>query len=229
MILTGKFEAGERISELPLVALLGVSRTPIRLALERLAHEGLLEVYPTGGFIVRAFSLNDLWDSMEVRGTLEGTAARMAAERLKNDAELEMLRQYQKEMDSIVQPNVESFPSYCELNDAFHSEVVRLAKSDILRQRLDQLFCLPFASPSALVTSPLKLPDANERLIIGKYQHYAIIDAIAAREGSSAESIAREHARMTRSIIELALATGDLTDVPGGPLIKISDDSTTGQ
>src|ERR1044071_9029840 len=101
MILTGKFEAGERISELPLVALLGVSRTPIRLALERLAHEGLLEPYPTGGFIVRGFTLDDVWDSIEIRGTLEGTAARLAAERLANDAELDALRKCQSEMDSL--------------------------------------------------------------------------------------------------------------------------------
>ena len=50
MLLRGDFQAGERISELPLVARLGVSRTPIRLALDRLAHEGLLESVPTGGF-----------------------------------------------------------------------------------------------------------------------------------------------------------------------------------
>jgi GntR family transcriptional regulator of vanillate catabolism len=156
---------------------------------------------------------------MEVRGILEGTAARMAAERLQSDAELDNLRKYQSEMDSITPPDLESFPAYCELNDAFHSELVRLAKSDILRQRLDLLFRLPFASPSALVTSPLAVPDANERLFVGKHQHHAIIDAIAAREASRAEGIAREHARMTRDIIELALAQGHLTSLPGGPLI----------
>src|SRR5579859_7074335 len=49
MILRGDFPPGERISELPMVARLGVSRTPIRLALDRLANEGLLEVLPGGG------------------------------------------------------------------------------------------------------------------------------------------------------------------------------------
>ena len=53
MILSGDFGPGERVSEAPLTSRLGVSRTPIRLALERLAHEGLLEPYATGGFIVR--------------------------------------------------------------------------------------------------------------------------------------------------------------------------------
>ena len=59
LLLRGNFERGERISELPLVARLGMSRTPIRLALERLAHIGLLDVGATGGFTVREFSIGE--------------------------------------------------------------------------------------------------------------------------------------------------------------------------
>src|SRR5438270_279796 len=112
MILKGNFQANERISELPLVAMLGVSRTPIRLAMERLAHEGLLEPYPTGGFIVRGFTLNDVWDSIEIRGTLEGMAARLAAERLTGDADLDALRKNQNEMDNLDTSKADSFPLY---------------------------------------------------------------------------------------------------------------------
>src|SRR5712691_5346277 len=82
MLLRGEVARGERISELPLVARLGMSRTPIRLALERLAHIGLLEAVATGGFTVREFTLAEVRDAIEVRGVLEGTAARLAAERL---------------------------------------------------------------------------------------------------------------------------------------------------
>src|SRR5437879_11434407 len=64
LLLGGEFRPGERISELPLVERLGVSRTPIRLALEKLAQEGLLEKSPTGGFTVRAFTLSDIWDAI---------------------------------------------------------------------------------------------------------------------------------------------------------------------
>ena len=81
-ILKGEFPRGERLTELGLVSLLQVSRTPIRLALERLANEGLLDPIPTGGFRVRSFSLVDIWDAIEIRGVLEGTAGRFAAERL---------------------------------------------------------------------------------------------------------------------------------------------------
>src|SRR5437870_3036371 len=195
MILNGNFQAGERISELPLVAMLGVSRTPIRLALERLAHEGLLEPYPTGGFIVRGFTLDDVWDSIEIRGTLEGTAARLAAERLTSAEDLDVLRKYQNEIDAIGIPTTETFPDYLELNEAFHAEIVRLARSPMIRLMLDRLFCLPFASPSALVTSPLRLPDAAARFRIGDEHHHLLIDAIAGQRGSFAESLAREHAK----------------------------------
>src|SRR4051812_19906528 len=75
-LIRGEFAQGERMAELPLVARLGVSRTPIRLALERLAHMGLLDVSAAGGFTVRGYSPSEALDAIEIRGVLEGTAAR---------------------------------------------------------------------------------------------------------------------------------------------------------
>src|ERR1700728_1457848 len=132
MLLKGDFQPGERISELPLVARLGVSRTPIRLALDRLSREGLLEASPTGGFVVRAFTLEDVWDAIETRGILEGAAARLAAERLTHDSELDQLREYRDEMDAMIrmdgdpdrfaEPDIDSYARYLDLKEAFHSE-----------------------------------------------------------------------------------------------------------
>src|SRR5712691_10804558 len=140
MILKGEFGPGERISENPLTVRLGVSRTPIRLALERLAHEGLLEPYPTGGFIVRKFTLEDVWDGIEVRGLFEGGAARLAAERLVDDSELDALRKSQQQMDRMGEPTAQTFATFLQLNSVFHAEIVRLAKSGMLRRALDRLF-----------------------------------------------------------------------------------------
>src|SRR5687768_8105067 len=91
LLLRGHFAPGERVSELPLVARLGVSRTPIRLALERLGHMGLLDVNPSGGFTVRGFTPSEALDAIEIRGVLEGTAARLAVERLVDASELQPL------------------------------------------------------------------------------------------------------------------------------------------
>src|SRR5215475_3220948 len=81
LILSGDLKPGDRISELAIVERLGVSRTPIRMALVRLEEEGLLELIPSGGFSVKAFSERDIYDAIEVRGTLEGLAARLCEER----------------------------------------------------------------------------------------------------------------------------------------------------
>src|SRR5690242_11223402 len=141
MLFKGEFQRGERLSELPLVARLGVSRTPIRLALQRLAHEGLLEPSRSGGFVVREFTVDAIWDAIEVRGVLEGTAARMAAERLDHARELDTLRGYQNQMDSLHKPalNEDSFTQYIDLNEKFHSEIVRLAKNEMLQCTLERV------------------------------------------------------------------------------------------
>ena len=81
MILAGELAGGLRIAELALVERLGVSRTPIRAALQRLEQEGLLQRLAGGGYAVRTFSETDVSDAIALRGTLEGLAARLAAER----------------------------------------------------------------------------------------------------------------------------------------------------
>ncbi len=92
-ILSGILRPGERISELQAVETTGASRTPVRMALVRLEEEGLLEAIPSGGFTVKAFSERDILDSIELRGTLEGLAARFAAERGVSARELEPLKE----------------------------------------------------------------------------------------------------------------------------------------
>jgi GntR family transcriptional regulator of vanillate catabolism len=222
MILKGEFAPGERVSEAPLTGRIGVSRTPVRLALERLAHEGLLEPYPTGGFIVRRFTLDDVWDGIEVRGLLEGAAARLAAERLDNDSQLDTLRRTQREMDALGEPTSETFPGYLTLNEQFHSEVLRLAKSEMVKQALDRLLSIPLASRGALVSLQSRFPEASDVFIVGRDQHLRIIEAISRRQGARAEAIAREHAQITRRALEFAVAHSEtLSALPGGPLIQV--------
>ena len=67
LILSGEFAPGERMSELPLVERLGVSRTPLRLALAELEHEGLLRTLTRGGYAVREFTQDDIRDAIERR------------------------------------------------------------------------------------------------------------------------------------------------------------------
>ncbi|MGB7215797.1 MAG: GntR family transcriptional regulator [Gammaproteobacteria bacterium] len=224
LLLRGEFARGERISELSLVARLGMSRTPIRMALERLAHLGLLDVGPTGGFLVREFSVDEVRDAIELRGVLEGTAARLAAERLRTPSELEPLRRCLRALEELQELSIKTFSIYMDRNEAFHRAIVDLAKSDMLRRALAYTNSLPFASPSAMVFPTSMLAESEATLAIAQDQHRRLFEAIENREGSRAEHIGREHARLGRRVFEIALSDDDiLSRVPGGPLIHVPD------
>jgi GntR family transcriptional regulator, vanillate catabolism transcriptional regulator len=223
MLLHGELARGERISELSLVARLGTSRTPIRLALERLAHMGLLDKVATGGFAVRGFSLAEVQDAIELRGVLEGTAARFAAERLRDASELDAMRRYCAQMEALDGLTIDTFAIYMDLNESFHSALIDLAKSAMLRRNIAQVSSLPFASASAMVTPTSVLPNAEENLVIANDHHRSIVEAIALRQGARADSLAREHAFVARRVLGVALSDTDaLRRIPGGPLIHVS-------
>ena len=225
MLLRGDFRAGDRLSELPLVARLGVSRTPIRLALDRLAHEGLLETAPAGGFVVRGFTISDIWDAMDLRGVLEGTAARLAAERFVHSSDLDTLRKYLDLMEVRLPttPNIDGFAQYLDYNEAFHAEIVALSQSPLLRKTLDHVIAIPFVAPSAVVVANLRLPNAMGNFAVGQEHHHAIVESIERRQGARAEALAQEHARLSRRNLEAILADPSLlSQVPGASLIKLT-------
>jgi GntR family transcriptional regulator of vanillate catabolism len=154
---------------------------------------------------------------------LEGTAARLAAERLESDDELEALRDCCRELDAVVRtPSIETFMDYIHLNEEFHHAFRDLAKSQQLGRALEHVLALPFAPPSALLRIHAALPESWEILLVAQHQHHALIDAIGRREGARAEAIAREHARIARRNLDLALENRDLLEqVPGSTLLRI--------
>jgi GntR family transcriptional regulator of vanillate catabolism len=224
LLLNGAFKPRERVPELRLVEELGVSRTPLRIALMTLEHEGLLETLPGGGFVVREFTRTDIDDAIELRGVLEGTAARLAAERLDSDDELEPIREVCSELDVAVRsPSMETFMEYVRLNEEFHLAFRGLAKSPQLDRALEQVFALPFGPPSALLmVQHATLPESWEILLVAQHQHHALIDAIGRREGGRADAIAREHARIARQNLDIALENRQLLErLPGSQLLRL--------
>ena len=204
-IVQGGLPGGTRLYEVALSEELQISRTPVREAMSRLAEEGLLERAPSGGFQVRAFSLADVLDAIELRGVLEGTAARLAAERGAAAADLDRMRGLLVRLDACFVRDTVEFDAYSELNAQFHQSLTELCRSDVVLRELDRVRSLPFASPSAFV---LGGPEAGRSLVIAQAQHHALVEAIAAREGARAEALAREHARTARSNLASALADG---------------------
>jgi len=226
LLIRGEFKPGERIREIPLAARLGVSRTPLRLVLERLEHEGLLEARAKGGFVARQFTLQDILDVIEVRGVLEGTAARLAAERLGSRAELAGMFDCLEQIDSLLErrlPVVESIAAYTPLNGSFHTCLIELAKSPILRRSLEQVFALPFASPNAFAAAQGAGAEWRVAFAVAQWQHRSIAEAIANGEGTRAEAIAREHSRMARRSVDAAFHSQRLRELPGGSLVRVPE------
>jgi GntR family transcriptional regulator of vanillate catabolism len=217
-ILKGEFSQGERLTELGLVSLLQASRTPIRLALERLANEGLLDPIPTGGFRLRSFSLIDIWDAIEIRGVLEGTAVRFAAERLGQVGELARVKRLVSKATLEIPVTAEGFARYLEINRSFHRELWCLAKSPPLFRELEHICKIPFAAPEALVFG---LADREpSTAYVAAEQHRALVEAVENREGARAEALAREHSRISRRNLEFAFRSKEIASrLPGAALV----------
>lgn len=223
-LLEGTLGAGERVSELQMVERLGVSRTPVRSALARLAEEGLLEAIPTGGYAVRSFSEAEVFAAIEIRGTLEGLAARFLAERGIGPPQLNALTLCLDAIDDVVRQDrqsVDDVSRYVELNARFHAHLVEFAGSQTLARQLERVAVLPFASSSALVRMQSSSPEAHRVLTVAQDQHRCVVEAIGRRESARAEAIMREHARLARRNLERAFGNQRMLElVPGAALIR---------
>jgi DNA-binding GntR family transcriptional regulator len=129
MIIEGELAPGTRLHEGNLGKMLGVSRTPLREALKFLVSEGLLELSPGRGAVVRQFSAKDVHDSLIVLGNLEGLAGRLACEHA-TDAEIGEVRQLHDRMMDMYEKR-DRLP-YFKLNQSIHSAILRLSKNEAL-------------------------------------------------------------------------------------------------
>ena len=224
LILTGNLVPGDRLSETDMVELLGVSRTPARMAMMRLHEEGLLEeIASSGGFRVRGFSADEVCAALEIRGILEALAARLAAERHVNARDLDALRTCVAEMDGVVRQGAVSpdrIAEYAAQNERFHKLVVPLARSPNLTRQIDRASALPFAAPSSLLLAQSKVIDLSTILVVAQDQHRCIVEAIEERNGTRAEALTREHSRLAMRHLDRILGSGEaLSLVPGHALI----------
>jgi GntR family transcriptional regulator of vanillate catabolism len=164
-------------------------------------------------------------EALEIRGTMEGLAVRLAAERGVPSTALAPLRDLLARLDGVVAaaPHQETaFADYVDLNARFHRDVVALADSRLIERQLERAMTLPFASPSAFVRAQAEAPEALQILHVAQDQHRCIVEAIEAREGTRAEALMKEHSRLAQRNLALALRSqGALDRVPGSALIRL--------
>lgn len=207
MILRGKLAPGYRVAEAPLADLLGMSRTPVRQALPLLAQEGLLTEHETRGYIVRAFTAADILDAIDLRGALEGIAARHVAEQGVSKAVLRELRACLEDGDAILRKrriDESDEALYADMNARFHSLILQSAASPIIAAALERNNRIPFAAPQALAFDKSNLEQMYDMLHYAHRQHHAIVEALELGQSGRAEALMREHAHVVKQSINLA-------------------------
>lgn len=228
LILSGRIRPGERITELQAVETTGVSRTPVRMALVRLEEEGLLEAIPSGGFVVRSFSESDILETIEIRGTMEGLAARYAAERGVPARDLVPLKETLAELDKLLQqdpPSADLTSEYAALNGRLHILLSDLSGSSPIQQMVERAAAMPFASPNALFRAHMAPAELRQVFLIAQDHHHIVVDAIENREGARAEAVMREHARLTaRNLRQVLRNRTSIELLPALALVRSAGD-----
>lgn len=188
MILTGEMRSGDKLLENQLATAIGVSRTPVREALNRLNAEGLvvLERYRRG--IVADFSLDDAVEIFRLRAVLEGHAAGRAAIRISN-ADLERLQELERVMEKQFQElgwnqHLEGFD---KLNAEFHAVIASAAESPRLEKILASSLELP-ASIFNRYSEPVEVRTRRTHA-----QHREILAALSARNAEWAQAAMNAH------------------------------------
>jgi DNA-binding GntR family transcriptional regulator len=188
-VLTGSLGPGRWLRELELAGTLGVSRTPVREAVRRLAQEGLLELSPNRGVRVRSITLEEMVDVYRVRELVESAAAAAAARHRTHDdvARLHDL------LAAIAAIPAEDAALHIETDDAFHESIALAARSAAL---LDVVRLL-----NRRVTRVKILTRDTNASAGTREQHRAIVDAIAAGDAAEAEAAMRRHIATYRDLL----------------------------
>lgn len=185
-ILSGERASGEWLREGDLAAAIGVSRTPVREALRRLAAEGLVRHEPNRGVQVEDWGVGDLDEIFSLRSQLEPWGCGLAA--ATGLADLDTLGALADRMDEEARRRPPDLDAITELNNEFHRAVLEASGNG----RLVALVSSVVEVPLVWRTFSHYSPEAMRRSLA---HHHEIVQALAARDAEWAESVMRSHVR----------------------------------
>lgn len=197
-ILSGRFGPGSRLKEAELVQYCGVSRTPIRAALSRLAAEDYLETERNHGASVKVWDAGDMEELFELRTLLEGHAAARAAARI-SIAQLEIIEAAIHAMDRVLRsraPLPRKTGEFLQHNRVVHSTIWEASGSARLVSMLGRLVEQSLQVRTVQAFSLQRLGESH-------HHHQELIAALRSGDGLWAEAIMRSHISAARSALAL--------------------------
>jgi GntR family transcriptional regulator of vanillate catabolism len=218
-ILTGQIAPGARLRAEALATEMNVSRTPIRSALAVLSAEGVVEYTVNRGYTVRSVTIGDILASIEVRASLEGTAARLSVEHGWDASDLEFLAETASKGRAIINRGTWSAATeaeWYELNWLFHRTINIAARNPVLRNAMRMTILAPVmgdvirTSPVVAAHVPQRLrqmsPTPPDHIQRSQSDHEAIVQAIRDDDALGAERLMVAHVIATKTRTH-ALAT----------------------
>ena len=198
IILTGEYKPGKRLNEVELSDSLGISRSPIREAIQRLAKEGLVHLVPRKGAFVSTLSVKVVEELFELREALEVMAVDLAADRA-SKSDIELLSQFlERTHNAIANNEYREYP----WNLDFHRRIAEFTRNTRLEEKIyevnAQLLLVRHRSASELG----RAGEAFE-------EHMKIFKALKKRDGARAKDLMREHIRISRAKVVSLFGTNE--------------------
>ncbi|MEE4243072.1 MAG: GntR family transcriptional regulator [Desulfopila sp.] len=183
MILNGELPPKCKLQEELLVALVGTSKTPIKLALAKLEQEGLVVSIPRRGAYVRELTKEDIAEIYLVRSALEGLACSQAAKKI-TGKEIALLEKLLEQMQKAVA--AKDSEEFLRLDENFHEIILQLAALELLNNQLSNLF-------SVIKLIKVRTVYLDDRIAKAYKEHAGIFEALRSRDGDRSEKEVKRH------------------------------------
>lgn len=182
-IVKGAIKPGTKLLEGKIAEQMGISRTPVREALRELAAEGFVKMNPNQGMIVNNASIEDVQNVLQIRGVLEGLAARLAIKMI-SEEEIKELEKYQKQMEYYTKKD--DVLAFSEMDAEFHELILNICGNNkliqIRKNISDQAHRYRIRS--------LSIPG---RLKYSLKEHQEIVEALKRKDAEQADRLSQKH------------------------------------
>ena len=182
-IIKGSLKPGTKLSEGKIAEQMGVSRTPVREALKELAAEGFVKMNPNQAVVVSNASVEDVQEVLQIRGVLEGLAARLATKMI-SEEEIKELEKYQKQMEYYTKKD--DVLAFSEMDAEFHELILNICGNNkliqIRKNISDQAHRYRIRS--------LSIPG---RLKYSLKEHQEIVEALKRKDAEQADRLSQKH------------------------------------
>jgi len=186
-IVKGFLEPGTKLLENKIAEKMQVSRTPVREAMQKLLAEGYVKTTPNQTIVVTKVSPEDIKEVLQIRGVLEGLAARIAAKKISRQ-EIDELENVVAQMSLHV--TKENLSSYCKVDDEFHDLILNICGNKWIIQIRDNLGSFIYRSRIKSLSVPGRLKRSLE-------EHRKIMESLKKHNSEEADRLSQIHMENT--------------------------------